>query len=102
MTFAFFGNGLYTCLSTDTKTTAGITANSVVVEINTGKIFQFTGGVWVPTLLNSSTIRLINEAVEPTATTTSLPLYRTDIDVNNQAVYISKLENGSPIKIRIA
>lgn len=102
MTFAYFGNGLYTCLSTDTKTTTGITANSVVVEIDTGKLFQFISGSWVPTLVNSTNIRLINEAVEPTATTGAVPFYRTDIDVNNQAVYISKLENGVPVRIRVA
>lgn len=102
MTFAFFGNALWTCLSTDTKRTAGIPTNAVVIEIDTGKLFQFLGGVWVPTLVNSTNVRLANESTEPTATTTSAPVYRHDIDVFNQAVYISKLENGSIVKVRIA
>lgn len=46
MTFAHIGNGFYTCLSTDTKVTTGITTNSFVIETNTGNVFYFSGGVW--------------------------------------------------------
>jgi len=102
MTFAFFGNSLWTCLSTDTKRTTGVPANALVIEIDTGKLFQFIGGSWVPTLINSTNIRLQNEVVEPTSTTTQLPIYRHDIDSFNQAIYISKLENNVLVKVRIA
>lgn len=46
MTFSHIGNGVYTCLSGDTKTTTGITTNSVLVETNTGTIYTFTSGAW--------------------------------------------------------
>ena len=47
-------------------------------------------------------VRLINETTEPVATTLQSPFYRKDIDVNNQAIYISKLENGVAVKVRVA
>lgn len=47
MTFTHIGNGLYTCLSTDTKVTVGMTTNSMAIETNTGNAFTFTGGAWV-------------------------------------------------------
>ena len=102
MTWAFLGNGLYTCKSTDTKVTVGVTTDSGCIEWNTGKMFQFNGTSWDETLTNSTTLRLLNEAVEPTATTTSTPVYRHDIDVNNQAIYVSRLENGVAVKFRLA
>jgi hypothetical protein len=42
-----------------------------------------------------------NTGTEPTATTTELPMYRKDIDANNQAVYFSKIENGQVVKVRV-
>jgi hypothetical protein len=42
-----------------------------------------------------------NTGTEPTATATDLPLYRKDIDANNQAIYYSKIENGVVIKVRV-
>jgi hypothetical protein len=46
MTFVHIGNGLYTCLSTDTKVTTGMTANSIAIETDTGNLYRFTGGAW--------------------------------------------------------
>lgn len=43
-----------------------------------------------------------NTGTEPTATTTEVPLYRKDLDANNQAIYLSKIENGVTIKVRVA
>jgi hypothetical protein len=101
MTMAFFGNGLYTCLKADTKITAGVTNNSVLVEIDTGKVYQLTGGTWLQTA--GPGVHLVNETgVEPTATALDVPMYRKDIDANNNAIYVSKLENGTLIKVRIA
>lgn len=47
-------------------------------------------------------LQMINEGTEPVGTTSITPFYRKDIDVNNQAVYISKLENGVAVKVRVA
>lgn len=47
-------------------------------------------------------VRLVNEVgTEPTATTLQVPLYRKDLDANNQAIYISKLENNVAVKVRV-
>jgi hypothetical protein len=46
MTFSHIGNGLYTCLSTDTKVTTGMTTNSILFEIDTGTIYKFASGAW--------------------------------------------------------
>lgn len=43
----------------------------------------------------------MKNAVDQTATTTVAIMYRKDIDANNQAVYINKIENGTPIKVRV-
>lgn len=51
--------------------------------------------------LNKTTLAN-NTGTEPTATTTEVPFYRKDIDANNQAIYISKIENGVTIKVRVA
>lgn len=47
-------------------------------------------------------VRLVNEGTEPVADSTNVPFYRKDIDANNQAVYISKLENNVAVKVRVA
>lgn len=101
MTFAYFGPGLWTCASSDTKRTIGIPDGSGCIEFDTGKLFVFTSSAWVPTLVNSTNIRLVNEISEPTASSTALPIYRHDIDTVNQAIYISKLENGAVVKVRL-
>jgi hypothetical protein len=46
MVFAHVGNGLYTCLSGDTKTTTGITTGSILFEVDTGNQYHLTGGAW--------------------------------------------------------
>lgn len=52
-------------------------------------------------LLN--TVSLKNQTgVEPVATTTNSIMYRKDIDANNQAIYITKIEDGVPIKVRVS
>jgi len=51
--------------------------------------------------LNSTTLAN-NTGTEPTATTTEVPMYRKDLDANNQAIYLSKIENGQVIKVRVA
>jgi hypothetical protein len=99
MTFAFLGNGLYTCKDTDTKET-NVSEGSGCIEWNTGKLYVFTSGAWIPTLVNSTNIRLANEVIEPTASSSALPIYRHDIDTLNQAAYVSKLENGVVTKVR--
>lgn len=48
-------------------------------------------------------LQLVNETgTEPVGVTGAVPFYRKDIDANNQAVYISKLENGVAVKVRVA
>lgn len=101
MVFTYFGPGLWTCHSTDTKRIDGIPEGSGCIQWDDGKLYIFTSGDWLPTLVNSTNIRLANEAVEPTASSTSLPVYRHDIDTVNQAIYISKLENGAIVKVRL-
>lgn len=46
-------------------------------------------------------IELLDVSSEPVANTTVNHIYREDIDANNHAGYISKLENGSAIKVRV-
>lgn len=52
-------------------------------------------------LLNSMDLKNQTGA-EPTATAQSSKLYRKDIDANNQAIYISKIENGNVVKVRVS
>ena len=53
-------------------------------------------------LIKTKSLTLVTfPSTEPVATATEVPLYRKDIDANNQGIYISKLENGVPIKVRV-
>lgn len=52
-------------------------------------------------LLNTASLKN-QSGVEPVATTTEAAIYRRDIDPNNQAIYITKIEDGVPIKVRVA
>jgi hypothetical protein len=53
-------------------------------------------------LTELKSLTLVNHtATDPTATATETPFYRKDLDANNQAIYISKRENGQVIKVRV-
>jgi hypothetical protein len=47
MTWQYLGNGIYTCKSSDTKVTTGVTTDAVLFEIDTNLQYQLTGGAWV-------------------------------------------------------
>lgn len=51
--------------------------------------------------LQLSGLKLLDSVSEPVSNTTLDHFYRKDIDVNNHRGYISKLENGIAVKIRV-
>jgi hypothetical protein len=54
-------------------------------------------------LTELKSVTLANYAgTDPVATAGEVPIYRKDIDANNQALYLSKKENGVTIKVRVA
>lgn len=81
-------------------------ANTPVASPTDGQalVYSSTSAAWVYyTAIQSADINLPNKTgTLPTASTTSVPIYRNDMDVNTQRVYISKLEGGSPVLIRLA
>jgi len=69
---------------------------------NQSPIWNQTNNRWEMKDLTNPDILLPNKTVVPTATTTSVPIYRNDLDVNNQRVYLSVLQAGSPVLVRVA
>lgn len=68
-----------------------------------GSLIQWdaTNSKWVMFSLNLD-ILLPNKTTNlPVASTTAVPIYRNDLDVNNQRGYVSKLENGIPVLVRL-
>ena len=47
MTWVYLGNGFYTCKAADTKITTGVTTDSGLFEVDTGKHYTFNGTSWV-------------------------------------------------------
>lgn len=70
---------------------------SIKWDSGTSKWIPFT-----PATTTANFLRLSNETgTEPTATTSLVPLYRKDLDVNNQQGFVSVIENGVTIKVRV-
>ena len=80
----------------DTPNTAPTTGQSL--------IYDSTSAAWTYySAITSSDINLPNKTSSlPVADSTKTPIYRNDLDVNTQRVYISKLEGGSAVLVRLA
>ena len=75
---------------------------SVGLSNNQSPIWNSANNRWEMRDLTNVDILLPNKTVLPTATTTGVPIYRNDLDANNQRVYLSVLQSGSPVLVRVA
>jgi hypothetical protein len=80
-------------------------ANMPVANPGDGQsiVYNAASNAWVYyTTITSSDINLPNKTSSlPVASTGSVPMYRNDLDANNQRVYFSKLEAGTPVLVRV-
>lgn len=72
-------------------THALFSVDSDVIDLNGGRIDNFDQNV----------IKLRDNVSDYTANATNDMIFRNDIDVNNHALWISKIENGSVVKVRV-
>jgi len=72
-------------------TGALLSIDSDIVDLNNARVDNF----------DQKVVKLVDNVSDFTGTTTDTMLFRNDIDVNNQAIFISKIENGSVVKVRV-